>query len=81
MKLDSSSFVASFRHILISHHVLCFQHFLHEFLFFVHNLEVAAIDVGELLLHDLVGHGHRLLGRLEDVVVAPQPVHWEDLGV
>ena len=80
MKIDS--FVAgSPAGSLVSHHILCFQHFLHKLLFLVHDLEVSGVDVGQLLLHDVRGHTHRGLSRLEDLVFAPQTVHREDLRV
>jgi len=74
------SAAARFR-ILISHHILRLQHFLHEFLLLVHDLEVASVDQLKLVLHDLFGHAHGLFSRLEDGVLFPQAVHGEDLGV
>ena len=80
MKIDS--FVAgSPSRVLIPHHVLRLQHFFHELLFLVHDLEVTPINVGKLLLHDAVGHAHSSLSRLENRIVAPQSVHREDLRV
>jgi len=80
VKIDS--FVAgSPAGILVPHHILCFQHFLHELLLLVHDLEVCGVDIGQLLLHDFRGHTHGGLSGLEDVVVAPQPVHREDLRI